>query len=471
MKFDYYCDTSTYRERNNYTLILDTPIQMQANEYLEVKILDLSFLNDNYNISENLKNNKITVTNENREYYITAGNIVYNIFENNDYFTGGGHQLANNVTREHLDGYEVLTNADYKLYYYRSDITEQGGSTHYNQQVFTSGATTHTIPLIEATPFYLVLEDINDNNNLLDSVYYVVRYNGGLTQNTTITFKIAYSDDGVTYTDFGSHDTFFATSFPSLSSTAEVNAIHNPAKVSKYYKFYYESDVPLIDGQFEITNLLFRNVSFSIGNTPTITTTDIIIPDGFYNKTNFISTINSLIETYNHTFSVSNITNKLTITNNNVLYVFTYTDMIENNRVTSFTIHNNLMKRMLGLNDFTYIIPQQTSITSDDILNLLHYQKLIITTDLTFNQATKHDLRDWKDDNSQGLRNILLWTPVDEPPFSVIKYNNYENVSYIVDDKIVKNLNFYFYNEFKQPVDIKRILFHIQLEKKNISYK
>jgi hypothetical protein len=129
------------------------------------------------------------------------------------------------------------------------------------------------------------------------------------------------------------------------------------------------------------------------------------------------------------------------------------------------------MKRMLGLNDFTYIIPQQTSITSDDILNLLHYQKLIITTDLTFNQATKHDLRDWKDDNSQGLRNILLWTPVDEPPFSVIKYNNYENVSYIVDDKIVKNLNFYFYNEFKQPVDIKRILFHIQLEKKNISYK
>ena len=471
MRLEYYSDTSTYNERNNYTLMLDTPIQMQQNEYLEVKVVDLSFLNDNYNISSNLQNNKISVTNENRVYYITPGAIVYNIFENNDFFSGGGHNLANNVTREHFDGYEVLTNEDYKLYYYRSDITEAGGATHYNQQVFTTDATSHSIPLIQATPFHLVLEDINNNNNLLHSVYYKLKYNGGVTQNTTITLKIAYSNDGINYTDFGSTNTYISTAFPGFTSTSEITATHNPAQVSLYYKIYYDSDVPLIDGQFEITNLLYRRVPFSIGNNSSITTTDIIIPDGFYNKTNFISTINTLLETYNHTFSVSNITNKLTITNNNTPYVFSHTDLIENNRVVTFTLHNNLIKRMLGLNNNTYTIPQQTNIESDDILNLLHYQKLIITTDLTFNQATKHDLRDWKQDNSQGLRNILLWCPVDEPPFSVIKYNNYENVSYIVDDKIIKNINFYFYNEFKQPVDIKRILFHIQLEKKNITYK
>lgn len=471
MEYNYYCDTSTYNERNNFILYLDKPIQIQSNEYLDIKLQDVSFLNDNYNISSSLQNNKITFTNEDRVYYITAGNIVYNIFENNDFFTGGGHQLANNVTREHFDGYEVLTNQDYKLYYYRSDITQAGGITHYNQQVFTTDTTTHSIPLIQATPFHLVLEDINDKNNLLHSVYYKLKYNGGLTQNTTITFKIAYSNDGINYTDFGSNDTYISTAFPSLSFTSEVTAINNPAKVSLYYKIYYESDVPLIDGQFEITNLLYRKVSFSIGNTATITTKDIIIPDGFYNKTTFISTINDLITQYNHTFSVSNITNKLTITNNNVAYVFTYTDLIENNRVVTFSLNNNLMKRMLGLNNNTYTIPQESNIESDEILNLLHYQKLILTTDLTFSESTKHKLPNWKDDNSQGLRNILSWISVDEPPFSVIKYTNYEDKSFRLDNKIINNLNLYFYNEFKQPVDIKRLLFHIQIKKKNISYK
>ena len=472
MRLEYYCDTSTFNERNNYTLMLDTPIQLQQNEYLEVKMVDLSFLNDNYNISENLKNNKITMTKEDRQYHITPGTIESPVFLNIDWFTGGGHQVATGVTREHFDGYELLTNENYKLYYNRGDILASGGTTHYIDQVFqTAYANSHDMPIEPGQDFSLVIEDINNQNNYYEQVDLSIYRSTTLAVATTLTLKVAYSDDGITYTDCGSTDLYLNTIVSGHSITSVDVHFIGPERVVKYFKFSYSSDVAIQANTLTFTKILFQKKTFSIGNTSSTTTTDVIIPDGFYNKTTFISTINTLMTLYNLTFSVSNITNKLSIVNNHTDYVFTYTDMLDENYATSFTIHNNLMKRMLGLNNNTYGIANQGTLVADDILNLLHYQKLIITTDLTFNQSTMHVLREWKDNNSEGLRNILLWCPVDEPPFSVIKYTNYENVSYMVDDKIIKNLNFYFYNEFKQPVDIKRILFHLQIEKKNISYK
>lgn len=472
MEYNYYCDTSTYDERNHFILYLDKPIQIQSNEYLDIKLQDVSFLNDNYNISSSLQNNKITMTKEDRQYHITPGTIESPVFLNADFFTGGGHQVATGVTRELFDGYEVLTSPDYELYYYRSDILASGGTTHYIEQVFQTGyANSNDMPIEQGQDFYLVINDINDNFNYYEEVEISIYRSAILTVGTTLTLKVAYSDDGITYTDCGSTDIFFNTIVTGHSLTSVDVHFIGPERVVKYFKFSYSSDVAIQANTLTFTKILFKKKTFSIGNTNSITTTDVIIPDGFYNKSTFISTINTLMTPYNLAFSVSNITNKLSIINNHVTYVFSYTDMLDENYATSFSIDNNLMKRILGFNNNSYNIGNGATITGDEILNLLHYQKLILTTDLTFSESTKHKLPNWKDDNSQGLRNILSWIPVDEPPFSVIKYTNYEDKSFRLDNKIINNLNLYFYNEFKQPVDIKRLLFHIQIKKKNISYK
>ena len=59
--FNFYVDTSTIDDRNKAEIILDTPIQTQPNEYLEVKVIDVSMMNDNYNISSSLNNNEFVI--------------------------------------------------------------------------------------------------------------------------------------------------------------------------------------------------------------------------------------------------------------------------------------------------------------------------------------------------------------------------------------------------------------------------
>ena len=197
----------------------------------------------------------------------------------------------------------------------------------------------------------------------------------------------------------------------------------------------------------------------------------ITIPDGFYNSTNFITTLNSLLLSYNLVLSINSTTNKLLIQNNNIPFTLNFLNPVDLNHGLILNItKNNLLKRLFGINaDFT-TFPKNTITTADNPLNLLHYQKLVLTTDLTFNVPTTHLLKEWKEDKADGMRNILLWLPVDEPPYTIIKYKNYEGLSYRINDSYIKNLNFYFYNEFKQSVDINRLLFHIQIIKKNISY-
>ena len=196
----------------------------------------------------------------------------------------------------------------------------------------------------------------------------------------------------------------------------------------------------------------------------------ITIPDGFYNSTNFITTLNTLLLSYNLLLSINSTTNKLLIQNNNIPFTPSVFVPVDANNNLVFVFDNNLLKRLFGITADETSFPKDTITTADNPLNLLHYQKLVLTTDLTFNVPTTHLLKEWKEDKADGMRNILLWLPVDEPPYTIIKYKNYEGLSYRINDTYIKNLNFYFYNEFKQSVDINRLLFHIQIIKKNISY-
>lgn len=196
----------------------------------------------------------------------------------------------------------------------------------------------------------------------------------------------------------------------------------------------------------------------------------ITIPDGFYNSSNFISTLNSLLLSYNLVLSINNITNKLLIQNNNIAFAYSFINPVDLNNELKIIFDNNLLKRIFGINANETLLPKQTTITSDNPINLLHHQKIIISTDLTFTNSTTNSLSSWKEDHDEGIRNILLWLNCDEAPFTIIKYNNYELIDYRIDDKFIKNLNLYFYNEYKKPININKMLLHIIIEKKNISY-
>jgi hypothetical protein len=168
--------------------------------------------------------------------------------------------------------------------------------------------------------------------------------------------------------------------------------------------------------------------------------------------------------------SINNITNKLSIQNNNTTFVYSIFTPNDLNNQLKIILDNNLLKRIFGINADETLLPKQTTITADNPINLLHHQKIIISTDLTFTNSTTNNLSTWKEDHDEGIRNILLWLNCDEPPFTIIKYNNYELIDYRIDDKFIKNLNLYFYNEYKKPIDINKMLLHIIIEKKNISY-
>ena len=158
------------------------------------------------------------------------------------------------------------------------------------------------------------------------------------------------------------------------------------------------------------------------------------------------------------------------IQNNNITFVYSIFTPNDLNNELKIILENNLLKRIFGINADETFLSKQTTIISDNPINLLHHQKIIISTDLTFTNSTTNSLSSWKEDHDEGIRNILLWLNCDEPPFTIIKYNNYELIDYRIDDKFIKNLNLYFYNEYKKPININKMLLHIIIEKKNISY-
>ena len=119
--FNFYVDTSTSTERDNIKLLLDTPIQTQPNEYLEIKVLDVSMMNDNYNISSTLNNNQFTIERTQVYYEIIPSNpkVLSPIINVLDFYHSedGNNLISQDTFRDDANGYEFVRNADYYIYF------------------------------------------------------------------------------------------------------------------------------------------------------------------------------------------------------------------------------------------------------------------------------------------------------------------------------------------------------------------
>jgi len=479
--FNFYVDTSTIDDRNKAEIILDTPIQTQPNEYLEVKVIDVSLMNDNYNISSSLNNNEFIIIRTQTgdiptENTPIAGSPLFNALD--FYQNNTGNSLVSGVVRGHYDGYETLENGTFTIYYHNTDVVT-GSNTHYIHNVFDNQDLSQDVILSSPSSkdTYWVFEDVVETGYMFHEVDITLEHNGNLIGNTTtFTFKIAYSSDNVTFTDFQTTTPTIVfpqttlTSIPYTKSGTITASNNTSGRLYKYYKVYFETDVAIPDGEYTFVKVRPKKKDYSLVSSSGVFNETITIPDGFYNSTNFITTLNPLLSSYNLLLSINSTTNKLLIQNNNTSFTTSVFNPVDTNNNLVFVLNNNLLKRLFGMTADETTFPKNTITTSNNALNLLHYQKLVLTTDLTFNVPTTHLLKEWKEDKADGMRNILIWCSVDEPPYTIIKYKNYEGLSYRINDTYIKNLNFYFYNEFKQSVNINRLLFHIQIIKKNISY-
>ncbi len=68
-------------------------------------------------------------------------------------------------------------------------------------------------------------------------------------------------------------------------------------------------------------------------------------------------------------------------------------------------------------------------------------------------------------DKGTGIGNILEWVDCDEPPFTCIKYHNYDDLCYKIENKHISNIRLNFYNEKSQPLILDNALIHLQIKK------
>jgi hypothetical protein len=103
-------------------------------------------------------------------------------------------------------------------------------------------------------------------------------------------------------------------------------------------------------------------------------------------------------------------------------------------------------------------------LVGDTSIDLVNYKKIILATDLDFTNKTHNDLITGNDDGT-GVGNILAWIDADLPPFTCVKYNNYEMTSYRIENKNISNIRFTLYNEKRQKLNLDNMLLHFEIEK------
>jgi hypothetical protein len=194
----------------------------------------------------------------------------------------------------------------------------------------------------------------------------------------------------------------------------------------------------------------------------------ITIPDGFYKSSNFKTTLNDLLSSYKLTASIDQYNNKLKITNDNPTFVPTITDLIYDNYQLDLIIPNiqNMLENW-GINNSyqTYIpIPFNSYYQSDTHINLINLSKIIITTDLNFQNKTHNEIIKGNEIH-RGFGNILTWIDTDESPYTCIKYRNYEDLTYKIENKHITTIRLRFYNEKSQPLILDNALLHLQIIK------
>ncbi len=464
MIFDYYVDKRRFHKNDAFVdIILDYPIEVTDYEYLRVKLCDFKFLNNIYNISGALTNNQFNIRRYSKTYtYVYGGSVLY--FDDTGFFNDQNALLVTQVEYEESNQVfttKTLTLGELSLVYRQDyEVTLFGWENILSDTYDVS----RKMQLEFDDKWF---EIISTDNTRIKSVYMRL-YKDSYTGNAVdVTMRIQkYNEATSSYDNIGAQVATFLGNYDEEFVEITIN-VANPEPINKYRVICDTGSLPftLYAVQFQANKQIPVYDAGTI-NAPVQHT--ITIPDGFYKASNLKTTLNDLLANYKLTASIDSITNKLKISNDNPTFVPTITDLIDDNYQLDLVIPNitNMLENFGITSSYQqYInVPFNSYYEGDTNVNLINLSKVIITTNLNFQQKTHNELIRGND-MYRGFGNILCWIDADQPPMTCINYRNYEDLSYRVENKHVNIIRLSFYSEKSMPIHIDNALIHIQIKK------
>lgn len=464
MIYDYYVDKRRFHKQDSFVdIILDYPIDVTDYEYLRVKLCDFKFLNNIYNISSSLMNNQFNIRRYSKTYtYVYGGSELY--FDDTGFFDDQNALIATE-TIDAIANTDTITNGELSLVYNHELINE---ISYWVNILNDTPDTSRKMSMLKDYRWFEIISDDNNRITTLDCVFYKDSYVASFTTDVIIKLQ-RYNENTSLYEDIDSQIiTFQNTSLEEQIS--KTLTFTNPVATNKYRLIYdTTSELGL---PFDLYLLkLQANKQIPVYDAGTIDAPvqhTITIPDGFYKASNLKTTLNDLLSNYKLTASVDNITNKLKISNDNPTFVPTIDDLIDDNYQLDLVIPNipNMLENFGITSSYEqYInVPFNSYYEGDTNINLINLSKIVITTNLNFDQKTHNDLIRGNDIH-RGFGNILCWVDADQAPMTCINYRNYEDLSYRISNRHVNFIRLSFYSEKSQPLHIDNALIHLQIKK------
>lgn len=466
--YDFYLDKRKNNKKDEYIdLILDYPIEIDEGEYLKVKLVDFKFLNNLYNISTTLMNNAFNIRRYSKTYtYVYGGS---ELFLTDTGFFDDQNALLVTETIDIPTHQSSITYDNTTLTYYNTvDITDD--TISYWENILTDTADVSRKMKIQDTYVNFIEITSNERITSFDTIFYKDSYVGGSTTSVDIVLQ-KYNTSTTSWDILQTNILTFQNSVPQeqISTTFTTTT---PEPNDKYRITSYTSSLPFTlyiiklqaDKQIPI---------FDTGTVDTPVEHTITIPDGFYKASTYKNKLNDLLTSYKITSSIDSLTNKIKFANDNTTFTPTVDDLVDDNYQIDLIIPNipNMLENLGITTSYQeYInVPFNSYYESDTHINLINLSKIIITTNLNFQNKTHNEIIKGNDIH-RGLGNILCWIDTDIAPFSCVKYNNWDDLCYKIVNKHITSIRLNFYSEKSQPIYIDNGLFHLQIKKLQKKY-
>ena len=319
---------------------------------------------------------------------------------------------------------------------------------------------------------YRWFEIISSNNNritTLDCVFYKDTYVSSSSTDVTIKFQ-RFNNTTSVYEDIDSQIITFQNSVQEEQISKTFT--YTLPQLTNKYRLIYDTSIQLgLPFNLYIIKLQANKQIpiFDNGTEDTPSENTITLPDGFYKSSNYKKTLNDLLNNYKIKVSIDEYTNKIKFTNENITFIVGINNLIDNNFKLELVIPNiNNLKNNLGITESyqSYILlPFNSYYESDTNINLINFTKIIIVSNLSFKNKTHNDILNNGNVYGRGIGDVLAWMDTDDAPFTYIKYKNYEQIEYELQNNHINYITFRFYNEKSQELFLDNCLISFEIKK------
>lgn len=466
MIYDFYIDKRKNNKDDYYAdVILDFPIEIADGEYLKVKLVDFKFLNNLYNISSTLMNNAFNIRRYSKTYTYTFGSQLY--LTNQGFFDDQNALLVSEVIDTTLHQSTISYDNTSLTYYNTADITDDTLSYWVNILNDTAD-TNRKMKLQDTFVNFFEINCVNETITSFDCIFYKDTSIAGSTTDIDIVLQ-KYNETTTLWNNIDTQTLTFQN-----AGAQQISKTFTTSSSSPNEKYRITSNTGSIPFTLYIIKLQADKQIpiFDAGTVDSPVVHSITIPDGFYKASTYKNKLNELLTNYKITTSIDALTNKIKFSNDNTTFVPTIADLIDDNYQLDLIIPNipNMLENLGIINLQEYInIPFNSYYESDKHINLINLSKMIITTNLNFQSKTHNDIIRGNELH-RGLGNILCWIDTDFPPFTCVKYNNWDDLSYKIVNKHITSIRLSFYSEKSQQVYLDNGLFHLQIKKLQKKY-